>query len=319
MSARIRLLLVLLIVGGLAGAQDKATAGRVWSIGEALPDTLLQSLLSDAVKSPAPDAVLLLVFTRADQRLSDRIEGDLKAVLTKPLRDRIFIIQVVTGSSAKTDRAAAWYRIGDPDHHWYDTFGVRVLPTIFVLGPDRRLASYLPGYTPATASGLNSELAVFFPELFPPEVEVAFAAAEKQRLRKESLARKLYYRFRYQLALGQLDGLDSLSVKGQVLKGFIYLKLEDFSAAEEIFQHLLDDPNGAQYGQLGLGLIAFNRGEIEVAEKYLYGIHALPEMYRIHYWRGRIMEALGRTEEAAREYRQSSEQAASKLAPTFLP
>ncbi len=300
---------------------QRERAGRKWHIGEVLPDSIINPVLH-MVNQEEDAEILLLVFTREDHRYSDRFVNQLNEFIPEGIRQQMPVVEILAplpGTVLDTTRSHPWPWIDDTLHGLYAQFGVRVFPTLFILSPKGEILNYMPGFTPTLKSHLTKALNPYFPDDIPLPSTVSYDRSAKRKVRKEDLARKLVDKKHYQIALNQLLAIDTLSVSGQVLLAMTYLHLEDWTKADSMFRLLPDQRPYSGYRNFGLGLLSYYQGHPEQALAYLSAIKTIPEMYRVHFWKGEVLTVLGQPDRACDEYRKSAVQSAKKIHSTFLP
>ncbi|RMF06552.1 MAG: hypothetical protein D6762_09265 [Candidatus Neomarinimicrobiota bacterium] len=291
--------------------QTGEPAGRTWKIGDDLPDSLWEQVAPEPGQLTGRDYVFL-VFTRQNHSYSRRYLEDLDALITAGIRDRIVIREIITppfGEELQPEPGSRFPQLDDSRHRLYDQMGVRVFPTLFILDPTGKILQYVPGYTPTLKSRLRTVLALYFPREYQLPEAVNYTHRQKQRLRREDLARKLYDQGRYGLARQELDRVDSLSLDGRVLLGMIFLRTHEWPAADSLFLTLPDDHPYVDYKYLGRGVAAFQQQQLDSARTLLRRVQTLPEMERVHYWRGEVARSLKLEREAMEEFRRSARQA----------
>ncbi|NOZ75867.1 MAG: hypothetical protein GXO90_10945 [FCB group bacterium] len=313
-----------MLLTGLCSAQpetERSKAGRRWLLGDQLPDSTW-AVVTDQLDSTSEDTLVLVIFTRQNHPYSFSFMEALGKFLPSPVKKRLSIVEVITpsrGTVLNSQLSHEFPLIDDTSHILYDQFGVRVFPTLFVVSPKGKLLHYLPGFTPTLKTHLSEILAPYFPDDLSQPISVHYTKSDKKRIRKEDLARKLYFSARYDLARFQLETLDSLTSDGIILLGMTYLKLESWNQADSVFRSLPDQAPYIGYRNLGRGLVAYRLGAFDQAWDFLSAIGSLPEMYRVHYWRGIVAQSLHRDSVAVEEYKKSAQQAAGKQAQQLLP
>jgi thioredoxin-related protein len=312
-----------LITAPVLARDQRPTAGRVWNKGDVISLELNHLFRGEDSLNTELKALMLVIFTREDQRFSQRLTEDMVKVTEDLNRDSLRIVEVRTPRQAGTPAGAtsptAWDVIWDGEHRLYEAMGVRVFPTIFILSDEGTVLEYLPGYTSNFYLRLTNALNKHLPTLYPLVEAVHYSKSSKSQHRQEKLARKLYDNGQLNLVLKQLDRLDSLSQEGAILKGFTFLELGDYASAKELFLPLLKDSQSVDYARLGLAIVAYYQESFVQALDYVLQIRTLPDMYQVYYWRGRIEEGLGNQEQALEAYRRSAESARRRLTPSLIP
>jgi tetratricopeptide (TPR) repeat protein len=112
----------------------------------------------------------------------------------------------------------------------------------------------------------------------------------------------------YKLARAQLSAIDSISIQGRLLLGMISIHLGEYNTARTIFNRLLSDTVKISQVNFGMGITQFHLGELDSALYYLQQVKTIPEMYKVHYWRGRVFEDIGENNKAILEYRKALDQ-----------
>ncbi len=315
--------LVLSLTGDLSGAPDTMRiTGRKFKLNDQLPDTLRRLLqINPVISSNDSWKVGICIFTRKNQFFSTRLEKEFTVLFQTTLKDSIPVWEIISGASDRYQDSLShpWTVIADPNFDLYQAFGIRVQPTIFIISKDWKIEDYFPGYSPALLYKLKAGLNRYYPLLFPVKKEITYRPKDKLQERKEGLARRLYRKRKFAMAERQLTALDSLSPNGHFLLGIIKIQQKDYQAAENQFKTLLNDSDMTDYGHLGLGITAFYRDQPDSALYHLSLVRTIPEMYRVHYWRGRILEKLGRKDDAISEYRKSFNQIFRKSGQINIP
>jgi hypothetical protein len=296
-------------------------AGRKFRLGDPLPTPLI-NLLSTQLAIPSSTwKVGVCLFTRLDQPFSARLVSELEALYPETFQDSIPVWEIACGSppTARDTVLRKWPLIADPDFALYDAFGLRVQPSIFLITNDWHIVDYLPGYSPAAIRNLKESLGYYYPSLFPPKTPLIFQVEEKRQERRENLARKLYHKRQYELAKAQLMALDSLSPTGHFLLGMVYFQQQDYQAARKQFTALLSHPDMQNYAHFGLGITTFYLDHLDSAWYHLNRVRTIPDMYQVHYWKGRVLENLGQKDRALSEYRKGYQQIFQKTGLTAFP
>jgi len=317
------IIMATLITVPVLARDQRPTAGRVWNKGDVIPLELNHLFRGEDSLNTELKALMLVIFTREDQRFSQRLTEDMVKVTEVLNRDSLRIVEVrtphQTGTPAEVTSQTNWNVIWDGEHRLYEAMGVRVFPTIFILSYEGTVLEYLPGYTSNFYLRLTDALNKHLPTLYPLVETVHYSKSSKAQHRQEKLARKLYDNGQLNLVLKQLNRLDSLSQEGAILKGFTFLELGDYASAKELFLPLLEDSESVDYARLGLAIVAYYQESFAQALDYLLQVRGLPEMYQVYYWRGRIQESLGDQEQALEAYRRSAESARRRLTPSLIP
>ncbi|NOZ03555.1 MAG: hypothetical protein GXO92_02980 [FCB group bacterium] len=315
--------LALGFTGNLSATPTKEpTTGRKFKLNDPLPDTLRQLLQTNpAILNNDSWKVGVCIFTRNNQFFSTRLEKEFSVLYQTILKDSIPVWEVISGASDRYQDSLShpWPVIADPNFDLYQAFGIRVQPTIFIISRDWKIVDYLPGYSPALLYKLKASLGRYYPVQFPVKKVVTVRPEDKLQERKEGLARRLYRKRKFDMAEKQLAVLDSLSPTGHFLLGVIKIQQKDYPAAKIQFKTLLSDSNMKDYGHLGLGITAFYQDQPDSALYHLNLVRTIPEMYRVHYWRGRVLEQLGQKDDALDEYRKSFNQIFRKSGQIRIP
>ena len=135
---------------------------------------------------------------------------------------------------------------------------------------------------------------------------IQLSPEEKSRLRKETLIETLYKKEQYSIALMQIKTIDSLSDKGKILLGKIYLHTDNNAEAIKLYSEIKEETPGI--AALGYGIACFQSNKYEQALEILGEIKTIHEMYKVHYWKAKCYDKLGDESKALREYKRSFRQ-----------
>ncbi|HDY76131.1 MAG TPA: hypothetical protein ENH49_06370 [Candidatus Marinimicrobia bacterium] len=292
-------------------------AGRIWEIGNAIPDSILYKFELDTENIITENTTLMLVFTKRGQDYSEHILKELQEMMKFIPLDSIYPINIYSGIASGSDTVSGFKTVSDGYFSYNSDFGLKVYPTIFILNKKGVILAYFPGFNQASVKNITAFFSTIYPTQFFIQEPINVSKKDKQQLRRVSLARKLYLKGRYELALQELSHLDSLSIEGRTLLGFALIQSGQLDSAKSVFSSSLFEQTN--YIRAGLGIIAFKNGNYQNARNYFDAISTMKDMYRVHYWKGMIYEQLNETEKAKNEFKKSTLQSYRRIEQPFLP
>jgi len=297
--------------------KSNSKAGRRFSVGETLPKELAERIpWSTPLKK-----VGMLLFTRGDQEFSLNLKERLRQKLPPIIYKQVPIVEFqepVAPESLQLQLSHQHVIIHDTNRVWYETFGLIVYPTVLFIGRDTTVLAYFAGYTPSTLLKIRVFLSDYFPSLQVP-AQPQFTAQERRGIRRHNFARRLFSQKKYSLVLKFLPPDSEMTRSDSLLQAYCFLELGQDSLAQTSFQVL--DTTGVEkyFIWFGLGILHYRKQEWDAAKRYFYAIPVMPDMWRLHYWRGRTMEKLNSPDSALREYRQGIRQLLQHQPPLELP
>ncbi|MFQ6609855.1 MAG: hypothetical protein ACE5D7_03530 [Fidelibacterota bacterium] len=311
-SICLRALLAIVIFFPVFPYAMEKNAGRIYTVGDTIPESIQLQLTSN-YNFPADWKVGICLFSKENQLYSDRIVEELSELYSDYIKDSVPVWEIVStnfvdNSDADDPNNMSWKRIDDIAHSLYDQFGVRVFPTIFVVSGSWEILSYLPGYSPSSIKKLRESLVKIIPESIPSVNFDDRISENKTGLRLENFARKLYRNNQIELALRQLNTVDSLTVDGLIILGMIHIRMKNYSDAQEIFVSLGSEPKAYNYCQLGMGMIAYESGYPDSALIHFQNAQLHFNPYLIHYWIGKCQLSLGNEDDALWEFQKGFDQ-----------
>ncbi|NOZ09116.1 MAG: tetratricopeptide repeat protein [FCB group bacterium] len=299
-------------------AAGKISAGRNYQINDFIEPQLWDSLRSHFDLPLSEWEVGLCLFTNDTQRFSDKLLEDFSTFYTAEIRRRVPAVEIrffSDSSSFVVDDTNEWQVIRDTDHWFYEQFGLRVYPTVYIISNEGIIQNYFPGYSPSTMYDIKKALSLTVKGLIEEHQVTEYNKNTKHNNRNEKLAVMLFRKKQFQLAALQLQNVDSLSEYGRVLQGLLQIKLKNYDRAEAILKPLVDSPEISDEARFALGVVAVLTESPDSAISYFNQVRLPAKKYLIHYWKGRAYEAADKPDLAKKEYRKSME---SKLHGNYI-
>jgi|GEM_PF-4887713 len=263
---------------GLSYAVQPENAGRNFTVGETLPDSISGKIEAVFQSNHSSRKIIVCIFTKPEQRFSKRLKSDLRAFLQKHKLAGLDVIEIFVAQ--KTAHESQWPLIFDPDSQLYQDVGLTVLPTVYLFDADWKIVGYFPGYSPTFTKTLRQNLASYYLELkeeAPPEI----SHKQQQYHRTEKMAKALFLRREYQLARTVLERADSLSNPGKILLGMLYFEAGEYQDSKDLFSTLPEEGSLQNYALYGLGITALAEKHPELALQYLNKVESLSEQNKL--------------------------------------
>ncbi len=304
------LLICCLLTDAQLAAAGKISAGRNYQINELIEPQLWDSVRSHFELPLSKWEVGLCLFTNDTQRFSDKLLEDFSTFYTTEIRKQVPAVEIRFFSapdSVVNDGSVEWQVVKDADHWFYEQFGLRVYPTVYIVSNEGRILNYFPGYSPSTMYDIKKALSLTLKNLFDDRPVREYSKSAKQDNRNEKMAKMLFRKGQYQIAALQLQKVDSLSENGKLLQGLLQIELGAYDRSTAILTPLLSSPDISDEVRFGLGVVAVFAEAPDSAISYFNRVKLPAKMYLIHYWKGRAYEAAGKPDLAIKEYRKSME------------
>jgi peroxiredoxin/predicted negative regulator of RcsB-dependent stress response len=190
--------LILLITGFLtfsAGGLPAATALRGLKVGDLAPEFRTRAIDGKEIsRNNLKGKILLLAFWKRDQEYSEKTLADLDRIY-QGYRDRGVIVLAVNVDKAPesdirrigTAQKLSYPLSSDPELDLYGRFGIMVIPTTVVIGPEGNLTSYCSIHSRDFYSQIRGEVRILLGEITRAQLEEEL---NPRKIQEVSAARK---------------------------------------------------------------------------------------------------------------------------------
>ena len=302
-------------------------------VGEQVPSFEMRTIDGKEISSDKMKGrILILAFWKTGQAESKENLADLEQLYRK-YRDRGVLVLAINADNApeseiirtKTAQSLSYLLASDKDLTVYGRFGVVVLPSTLVIGPDGKLVYYHPIRRGDFYQQVEGRLRVMLGDITTARLE---AELKPQKISGSSAERKKAERYvnmgRALMDMGLKENArenlitaaetDPSFSEAHILLAKIYLQEKDVEHAGKALGQALKQVSGAKGEKLRQGISHADRGEDSLALSFFMQVieedpSPPPEAY---YHMGRIYEKQNKTSQALASYRAALERLPAK-------
>lgn len=156
-----------------------AMALRSMEIGDPAPDFRIRTIDDKEITLKNQEGkILILGFWRRDQDFSKKVQSDLERIYQKYGDQGVTVLAVNADQASvpeirriRAEQNLSYPFAGDAEFKTYGQFGVMVLPTTLVIGPNGRLAHYSPIHGKGFYDQIRGHVRLLLGEITPAELE----------------------------------------------------------------------------------------------------------------------------------------------------
>ena len=291
--------------------------------GDPAPDFQIRTIDNQEITlSDLKGKIIILAFWKRDQDYSEKTLADLERVYQE-YRDRGVTVLALNGDKASepeirsigTTQTLNYPLASDPELDVYGRFGVMVLPTTLVIGPEGKLVYHRSVHTKDFYQQFRGQVRVLLGEITRAQLE---AELNPQKMQEKSAARKkatrylnlgrmlmeLNYQDKARVELEKAVEAEPSLAEPHLLLAKIHLEDKEVSKARAELEQVLKLNPGSKEGKLLQGLTYARQGEDRLAISVLQELvennpEPPPEAY---YQIGKIYQKQNKTPEALEAY-----------------
>jgi len=298
-------------------------ASRTLKTGDKVPDfTLQDTSYTDFSLASLDDKIVIIVFWRAEQKLSVQALAALQIIYTEFKDQGVEVLALSADegglepiNKVKQSKQLTFTMLYDEEQKAYGDYGVIAIPSTFVINKEGKLNYCYAGYRSDFSRQMGGRVEVLLGKKTIEQLQAELHPARKPEVSEEEKKARRYLNAgnrllekgmmrsamkQYQKSAQEYPTL----FEPHLHLGDIYLAQKKAEEAAVEFKRVIELKQYSAEAHAGLGDALFLQGQLEEAVKMLQiALKLNPKLAKAHYVLGKVYEEQKHIEDALKEYK----------------